>query len=524
VVMNDSVRFFPDKLKNTYSHWMENVKDWCISRQLWWGHRIPAYYLPNGEVVVAKTKEEAYQKALSIIKYQLSIEDLLQDEDVMDTWFSSWLWPISVFDGIRFPDNEDLKYYYPTAVLVTAPEIIFFWVARMIMAGLEWRKEIPFHSVYFTGIVRDKLRRKMSKSLGNSPDPIELMEKYGADGVRTGMLFSSPAGNDLMFDEGLCEQGRNFSNKIWNAFRLIKGWEIDDKIPQPEHTHIAIEWFRSRLNEVTTQIEDDFAKYRLSDALIGVYKLIWDNFCSTFLEIVKPAYQQPIDAKSLAEIIDIFDQLLRILHPFMPFITEEVWQSLKPRAEKESIMFATLPKFTEKPDELLLTSFENTLKVVEQIRRIRAEKGIAQKVELTLYVVAESRKHEAAKGRRDEGTNVRRDEGANGAFFSVIKKLCNLSSVENVEEKMPGSVSFIENQVEYCVPLVDMVNVEEELKKLKEELKYAEGFLKSVVNKLSNEKFVSGAPEAVVANERKKQTDTETKIAMLKEQIAELKK
>jgi valyl-tRNA synthetase len=501
VVMNDSVRFFPDKLKNTYSHWMENVKDWCISRQLWWGHRIPAYYLPTGEVVVAKTKEEAYQKALSIINYQLSIEDLKQDEDVMDTWFSSWLWPISVFDGIRFPDNEDLKYYYPTAVLVTAPEIIFFWVARMIMAGLEWRNEIPFHSVYFTGIVRDKLRRKMSKSLGNSPDPIELMEKYGADGVRTGMLFSSPAGNDLMFDEGLCEQGINFSNKIWNAFRLVKGWEIDDKIPQPEHTHIAIEWFRSRLNEVTTQIEDDFSKYRLSDALIGVYKLIWDNFCSTFLEIVKPAYQQPIDAKSLTEIIDIFDQLLRILHPFMPFITEELWQNLKTRTEKESIMFAPLPKFTEQPDELLLTSFENTLKIVEQIRRIRAEKGIAQKMELTLYGVGE-------KGEKE-----------NGVFFSVVRKLCNLVSVESVEEKVAGSVSFIENQVEYCVPLVEMVNVEEELKKLKEELKYAEGFLKSVVNKLSNEKFVSGAPEAVVANERKKQTDTETKIAMLKEQI-----
>jgi valyl-tRNA synthetase len=477
---------------------------------LWWGHRIPAYYLPNGEVVVAKTKETAYEKAVAKFGAQFSIDDLKQDEDVVDTWFSSWLWPISVFDGLRYPDNEDIKYYYPTAVLVTAPEIIFFWVARMIMAGLEWRNKIPFHDVYFTGIVRDKLRRKMSKSLGNSPDPIELMEKYGADGVRVGMLFSSPAGNDLMFDEAFCEQGRNFCNKIWNAFRLVKGWEVADHIPQPEHTKIAIQWFQNRLNEVTRRLDDDFTKYRLSDALINIYKLIWDDFCSTLLEVVKPAYQQPIDAKSLTEIIDIFDQLLRLLHPFMPFITEELWQSLKERNEKESVMFASMPDFEEQPDEMLLTNFENTLKIVEQIRRVRAEKNIPQKVELKLFAVGGK-----VRGERCE---VRGEE----VLFSIIQKLCNLESIEFVEEKIAGSISFIENNVEYCIPLIDTVNVEEELKKLKEELKYTEGFLQSVQNKLSNEKFVSGAPEQVVANERKKQSDAETKIAMLKEQISEL--
>jgi len=505
VVMNDTIRFFPEKLKNTYSHWMENVKDWCISRQLWWGHRIPAFYAPNGEFVVAKTKEEAFEK-LRVKSYELRVEDVRQDEDVMDTWFSSWLWPISVFDGIRKPDNEDMKYYYPTAVLVTAPEIIFFWVARMIMAGLEWRKEIPFRDVYFTGIVRDKLRRKMSKSLGNSPEPIELMEKYGADGVRMGMLLCSPAGNDLMFDEALCEQGRNFSNKIWNAFRLVKGWEIAAEIPQPEHTQIAVEWFQNRLNQVTRQLDDDFTKYRLSEALMNIYKLIWDDFCSTFLEIVKPPYQQPIDAKSLTEIVEIFDKILRLLHPFMPFITEELWQNLKNHAEKETIMYAPMPKFDETPDEVLLTRFEKTLAVVEQIRRIRAEKSIPQKIALKLNIVAAS--SIAPEGR-----------GNLSMHFNVIQKLCNLEPIEFVPEKPAGTVSFIENQIEYCIPLTDNVNVEDELKRLTEELKYTEGFLKSVLSKLSNDKFVAGAPAQVVANERKKQADAETKIAMLKEQI-----
>jgi valyl-tRNA synthetase len=503
VVMEDSIRFFPEKLKNTYSHWMENVKDWCISRQLWWGHRIPAYYLPNGEVIVAKTKEAALEK-LRINNYGFGIEDLKQDEDVVDTWFSSWLWPLSVFDGLRDPENEDIKYYYPTAVLVTAPDIIFFWVARMIMAGLEWRKQIPFHGVYYTGMVRDKFRRKMSKQLGNSPDPVELMEKYGADGVRTGMLFCSPAGNDLMFDEALCEQGRNFCNKIWNAFRLVKGWEVDADIPQPEHSKIAIEWFTNRLNEVMRRLDDDFTKYRLSEALISIYKLIWDDFCSTFLEIVKPAYQQPIDPKSLTEITDIFDQLLRVLHPFLPFITEELWQNLKERANKESIMFAPLPKLEANPDDVILTTFENTLKIVEQIRRIRAEKNIPQKVGLKLFVVeqkAESRMRNA----------------------EVIQKLCNLNSIEQVTEKPTGTVTFIVNNIEYCILLVDMINVEEELKKLQEEIKYTEGFLQSVKQKLSNENFVAGAPETVVANERKKQSDAESKIAMLREQVASLK-
>jgi len=508
VVMNDTIRFFPDKLKNTYSHWMENVKDWCISRQLWWGHRIPAYYAPNGEFAVAKTKEEALS-ILRITNYELRLEDLRQDEDVMDTWFSSWLWPISVFDGVRFPDNEEIKYYYPTNVLVTAPDIIFFWVARMIMAGLEWRKEIPFHDVYYTGMVRDKLRRKMSKSLGNSPDPIDLMDKYGADSVRIGMLFCSPAGNDLMFDEALCEQGRNFCNKIWNAFRLVKGWEVANDISQPEHTKIAIEWFTNRLEEITRKLDDDFTKYRLSEALMNVYKLIWDDFCSTFLEIVKPPYQQPIDAKSLTEIVDIFDQLLRILHPFMPFITEELWQNIKERTEKESIMFAPMPKFSELPDEVLLTNFENTLAVVEQIRRIRAEKNIPQKVGLKLFIVSES-----GKLLRSYGLTVLQSYG-----LQIIQKLCNLETIEFVSEKPQGSVSFIENQIEYCILLKETVNVEEELKKLKEELKYTEGFLQSVLNKLSNEKFVASAPEQVVANERKKQSDAETKIAMLKDQI-----
>ncbi|MCL1850237.1 MAG: valine--tRNA ligase [Bacteroidetes bacterium] len=521
VVVNDTIRFYPDKLKNTYSYWMENVKDWCISRQLWWGHRIPAYYLPNGEVVVAKTKEMAYEKVVAKFGVQFAMEDLKQDEDVVDTWFSSWLWPISVFDGLRYPDNEDIKYYYPTAVLVTAPEIIFFWVARMIMAGLEWRREIPFKDVYFTGIVRDKLRRKMSKSLGNSPDPIELMEKYGADGVRVGMLFSSPAGNDLMFDETLCEQGRNFSNKIWNAFRLVKGWKVADAIPQPKHTKIAIEWFKNRLNEVTRQLDDDFTKYRLSDALINIYKLIWDDFCSIFLEIVKPAYQQPIDAKSLEEIIDIFDRLLRLLHPFMPFITEELWQSLVKRGEKETVMYATMPKYAENPDESLLSNFNKTLVVVEQIRRIRAEKNIPQKVGLKLCVVCGERYALSGENSltvlRSYGLTVSKED----IFYEVIKKLCNLETIEFVKEKMAGSVSFIENNIEYCIPLTDTINVEDELKRLKEELKYTEGFLQSVLNKLSNEKFVSGAPEQVVDNERKKQTDAETRIAMLKEQIAQ---
>ena len=509
VVMNDSIRFFPEKFKNTYAHWMENVKDWCISRQLWWGHRIPAFYLPNNDFVVAKTQEEALKTAQ--IKYpelHLQLSDIKQDEDVMDTWFSSWLWPISVFDGIRNPDNEDIKYYYPTAVLITAPEIIFFWVARMVMAGIEWRKEIPFKDVYFTGIVRDKLRRKMSKSLGNSPDPIELIKKYGADGVRVGMLFSSPAGNDLMFDESLCEQGRNFSNKIWNAFRLIKGWEICSDIEQPHHTATAISWFNQRMNEALKQINDDFDKYRLSDALMNVYKLIWDDFCSVFLEIVKPPYQQPIDIKSHGEINDLFEKLMRIIHPFMPFISEELWHGISDRGQKESIMLTQMPTFLEEPKSEFLIQFADCLKVVESIRRIRAEKNIPQKIQIELFI-------------QNSDINAPSDDAAMNA---VLMKLCNIATIRYVTAKVAGSISFIEQNTEYYIPLGDTINVEEEIAKLQNELKYTEGFLSSVLKKLSNEKFVAGAPEQVVSMEKKKMEDAQDKIVILKEQITNLQK
>lgn len=506
VVMDDTIHFYPEKFKNTYSHWMENVKDWCISRQLWWGHRIPAYYLPNNEYVVARTLEAALEQARSKFpELNLQANDLRQDEDVMDTWFSSWLWPISVFDGIRNPHNEEINYYYPTAVLITAPEIIFFWVARMIMAGLEWKKEIPFKDVYFTGIVRDKLRRKMSKSLGNSPDPIDLINKYGADGIRVGMLFSSPAGNDLMFDEALCEQGRNFSNKIWNAFRLIQGWEIDTNIEQPLHTRTAIDWFNNKMDEALQTINDHFSKYRISDALMAVYKLIWDDFCSYFLEIVKPAYQKPIDGKSYEEIITIFEKLMQILHPFMPFLTEELWQNLRERAEGESIMITQMPQPSPELNQQLLARFANAQKVVESIRRIRATKNIPQKNAIELYIIK-------AESERDDQINA------------VITKLCNLSNIQYCNETVNNSLNFIEQNVEYCIPLADNINKEEEIAKLKAELEYAEKFLQSVLKKLSNERFVANAPEQVVAIERKKQADSEEKIAMLKEQIENLSK
>lgn len=505
VVMNDTIKFYPDKFKNTYAHWMENVKDWCISRQLWWGHRIPAYYLPNKEVIVAKTREEAYQMAQSQFpELSLRPEDLRQDEDVLDTWFSSWLWPISVFDGIRNPQNPDINYYYPTATLITAPDIIFFWVARMIMAGLEWKGDIPFKSVYFTGTVRDSQRRKMSKSLGNSPDPIELMDIYGADGVRFGMLHSSPAGNDLLFETSLCEQGRNFSNKIWNAFRLIKGWEIDEHASQPLHTATALRWFHSKLNETINEIQDNFEKYRLSDALMNTYKLIWDDFCSWLLEIVKPPYQQPIDRKSFEETIDLFEKLMQLLHPFMPFITEELWQQLRNRSEKESIMYAKFPEFVpDKTDTILLTRFEQTQKIIENIRRIRTEKNIAQKNQLELFIL----KPEAE---------------AIAEMDAIIIKLSNLSGITYVQEKVEGAITFIEYNTEHFIPFGTHINVEEEIKKIEEELRYTEGFLKSTLKKLSNEKFVAGAPESIVAIERKKQADAEEKIALLQAKLKEL--
>jgi valyl-tRNA synthetase len=505
VVMKNEIQFYPDKFKNTYAHWMENVKDWCISRQLWWGHRIPAWYLPNHEYVVAHNADEAL--AIARQKYpelNLNAEDLKQDEDVMDTWFSSWLWPLSVFDGIRHPDNPEINYYYPTSALITAPDIIFFWVARMIMAGLEWRGAIPFKDVYFTGTVRDKLHRKMSKSLGNSPDPIMLMEKYGADGVRFGMLVTSPAGNDLLFDEALCEQGRNFSNKLWNAFRLVKGWSVDAGIEQPIHSKTAVEWMRQRINEVVAGMEEDFTRYRLSEALMSVYKLIWDDFCSCFLEVVKPAYMQPIDAKTFGEITDLFETLMEILHPFMPFITEELWHELRVRQDGESIMLTAMPK-SAGTDNALLNAFANARNIIEQVRRVRSEKNIANKQALTLHVHADAQQ-------------------ANEALDAVIRKLANVDSILYVGESAEvNGASFIEQNIKYSIPLTGLVNAEEEIKKLEADLKYAEGFLQGVLKKLSNERFVNNAPQNVVDIERKKQSDAEEKIRIIKEQLAKLK-
>lgn len=499
-VENDTIKFYPAKFKNTYRHWMENIKDWNISRQLWWGHQIPAYYLPEGGFVVGETPEKALAEARKK-NPDLQMEDLRQDEDCLDTWFSSWLWPISVFDGINKPDNEEINYYYPTNDLVTAPEIIFFWVARMIMAGYEYRNEACFHNVYFTGIVRDKLGRKMSKSLGNSPDPIELMEKYGADGVRMGMLLTSPAGNDLPFDESLCEQGRNFNNKIWNAFRLVKGWEVDKNIEQPESAKIAIEWFKNILAKTIAELDDSFGKYRLSEALMAVYKLFWDEFSSWYLEMVKPAYQQPIDAKTYEATLGFFDSLLRLLHPFMPFITEELWQALTERKEGESIMVSDMPKESLSDNELL-EAFEKVKETIAGVRTIRLQKNIPNKEELSLEVIG----------------------GYNTAFDSVISKMGNLTAIKAVSEKDVTAVSFLVGTTEFSVPLGNNIDIEAELKKLNEELVYLQGFLKSVANKLSNEKFVANAKPEIVENERKKQADAESKIKTIKESIANLSK
>lgn len=496
-VENDTIRFFPEKYKNTYRHWMENIKDWCISRQLWWGHQIPAYFLPKGGYVVALTKEEAFEKAKQQVDYELTIDDLKQDEDVLDTWFSSWLWPISVFNGINEPDNKDINYYYPTNDLVTAPEIIFFWVARMIISGYEYRKEPCFRNVYFTGIVRDKLGRKMSKSLGNSPDPIELMDKYGADGVRMGMLLTSPAGNDLPFDESMCEQGRNFNNKIWNAFRLVKGWDVDENIPQPESSKIAVEWFKSKLSDTIAEVEDLFSKYRLSEALMLLYKLFWDEFSSWYLEIVKPAYQKPIDKLSYDATLSFFDDLLRLLHPFMPFITEELWQALYTREEGVSLMISLQPK-GEDVNKELLSDFEDVKNIISGIRTIRLEKNMPNKEALELEITG---KHKEL-------------------FNNIIAKMCNLTSIKQVSEKQTGSAGFLVGTTEYTVPLTDNIDTEAELKKLEAELTYTEGFLKSVQKKLSNEKFVQNAKPEIVENERKKMADAESKIALIKENIA----
>ena len=501
-VMNDELKFYPAKYKNTYRNWLENIKDWCISRQLWWGHRIPAYYLPKGGFVVAETPEQALELAKEKTgDANLKMEDLRQEDDCLDTWFSSWLWPISLFDGINNPSNEEIKYYYPTADLVTGPDIIFFWVARMIMAGYEYMGDMPFRNVYFTGIVRDKIGRKMSKSLGNSPDPLELIEQFGADGVRMGMMLAAPAGNDILFDEALCEQGRNFNNKIWNAFRLVKGWQGAD-IEQPEYAKLATEWFDSMLAKTAEEVNDLFGKYRLSEALMAVYKLFWDEFSSWYLEMVKPAYGQPIDKVTYEKTLAFFETLLKLLHPFMPFITEELWQHIYDRQPGESIMTQTLVK--DMPyNEALIAQFEAVKEVISGIRTIRLQKNIAQKEALALEVTGEN---------------------PVAGFGSVIAKLCNLSEIKQVETKSEGAAAFMVGTTEYAVPLGNLINVEEELKKLEADLKYQEGFLQSVMKKLSNEKFVSKAPANVIEMERKKQADAETKIAALKESIAALKR
>lgn len=497
-VENDTIKFHPAKFKNTYRHWMENIKDWNISRQLWWGHQIPAYYLPEGGFVVGETPEKALAEAQKQ-NPNLKMEDLRQDEDCLDTWFSSWLWPISVFDGINNPDNKDIKYYYPTNDLVTGPDIIFFWVARMIMSGYEYRGEACFNNVYFTGIVRDKLGRKMSKQLGNSPDPIELMEKYGADGVRMGLLLTAPAGNDLPFDESLCEQGRNFNNKIWNAFRLVKGWEVSDSIEQPESSRIAIEWFHNVLAKTASELDDLFGKYRLSEALMSLYKLFWDEFSSWYLEMAKPAYQQPIDKKTYEATLGFFDSLLRLLHPFMPFITEELWQALAERKAGESIMVSEMPKEVSFSNDLIDT-FEKVKEVIAGLRTIRLQKNIPNKEELSLEVIGQY----------------------NTDFDTVISKMGNLTSINTVAEKDPTSVSFLVGTTEFSVPLGNNIDIEAELKRLNDELKYLEGFLKSVAAKLSNEKFVANAKPEIVENERKKQADAESKIKTIKESITNL--
>lgn len=499
-VENDTIKFHPAKFKNTYRHWMENIKDWNISRQLWWGHQIPAYYLPEGGFVVGETPEKALAEAQKQ-NPNLKMVDLRQDEDCLDTWFSSWLWPISVFDGINNPDNKDIKYYYPTNDLVTGPDIIFFWVARMIMSGYEYRGKACFNNVYFTGIVRDKLGRKMSKQLGNSPDPIELMEKYGADGVRMGLLLTAPAGNDLPFDESLCEQGRNFNNKIWNAFRLVKGWEVSDSIEQPESSRIAIEWFQNVLAKTASELDDLFGKYRLSEALMSLYKLFWDEFSSWYLEMAKPAYQQPIDKKTYEATLGFFDSLLRLLHPFMPFITEELWQALAERKAGESIMVSEMPKEVSFSNDLIDT-FEKVKEVIAGVRTIRLQKNIPNKEELSLDVIGQY----------------------NTDFDSVISKMGNLTSINIVAEKDPTSVSFLVGTTEFSVPLGNNIDIEAELKRLNDELKYLEGFLKSVAAKLSNEKFVANAKPEIVENERKKQADAESKIKTIKESIANLNK
>jgi len=493
-VMNNDIKFYPSKFKNTYKHWMENLRDWCISRQLWWGQQIPAWYDEKGNIYVAETREEAEKQANS--------GELIQDEDVLDTWFSSWLWPMSVFDGILDPDNEDIKYYYPTNDLITAPDILFFWVARMIMAGYEYKNELPFKNVYLTGMVRDKQRRKMSKSLGNSPEPLELMKKYSADGVRVGMLLCSPAGNDLLFDEALCEQGRNFCNKVWNAFRLVKSWNVDEDAKQPEQNALAVKWFDAKLNSSIDAIEDHFSKYRMSDALMATYKLVWDDFCSWYLEIVKPDFEQPIDGKTHAATIGIFEKLLKLMHPFMPFISEEIWHLISKRGDDNCIIVAEWPQ-AEAYDSELLHSFDLAVEVVTGIRNLRKSKNISHKESLSMV----------AKG----------DGSLNKDFDPIISKLANLSEITYSSEKPQNAQAIVIKSNEYFIPLSDAVDVKQESQKLADELDYTKGFLSSIEKKLNNDNFVKNAPAPVVEIERKKCADAQSRIKVLEEQIEILK-
>ncbi len=501
-VMEDTIRLVPAKFKNTYRYWMENIKDWCISRQLWWGQQIPAYYLPDGGYVVAETIEEALELAKAKGGREYTADELRQDADVLDTWFSSWLWPISVFDGINNPDNADVKYYYPTADLVTGPDILFFWVARMIVAGYEYTGDKPFSNVYLTGIVRDKQRRKMSKSLGNSPDPLDLIAQFGADSVRVAMLLCSPAGGDLLFDESLCEQGRNFGNKIWNAFRLVQGWNEDSTVEQPESSRLAVEWFDSLLSKTISELNDDFTSYRLSESLMRIYKMFWDEFSGWYLEMVKPAYGSPIDSTTKAATIGFFDKLLKLLHPFMPFITEEIWHYITERKEGESIMISSLPQAGEYNNDLL-SDVERVKEIVAGVRTIRKDKAIPNRESLELKVI--------------------RDEQYKEYLNPVVAKMAGISSIDYIEDKMPLAASFMAGTTEFFVPISQAIDVDAEIERLTGELAYCEGFLASVMKKLSNERFVSSAPEKVVATERAKQSDAESKIKSIREQIAALK-
>lgn len=505
VLETEEIKLYPSRFNSTYRSWLENIRDWNISRQLWWGHQIPAYYYGDSkeDFVVAETKERALE--LALVKSgnaNLSLGDLRQDEDALDTWFSSWLWPMSVFNGVSKPENEEFQYYYPTNDLVTGPDIIFFWVARMIFAGYEYTGKKPFSNVYFTGIVRDAQRRKMSKSLGNSPDPLDLIEKFGADGVRVGLLLSASAGNDILFDEEMCAQGKAFTNKVWNAFRLIKGWEVSDAIPQPEAAKVAVEWYEAKLQKTLVEIEDHFEKYRISDALMAIYKLVWDDFCSWFLEMIKPGYQQPIDAVTYAKAIELLEANLKLLHPFMPFLSEEIWQHITTRSEEEALIVSTWPEI-KTADTAIIASFDFATEVISGVRTIRKDKNIPFKEAIELKVI--------------------NHEGSTTVFDTVIQKLGNVSAIEYVEEQVAGALSYRVKSNEYFIPISGSVNIEEEIQKLEEELKYLKGFLRSVQGKLSNEKFVSGAPEKVIEMERKKEADALSKITTIEHSLKGLK-